>query len=189
MKISFDFGSLIGSAVGIAIGFSVVFRRIESYNNARYGFHKNLKNYILRLKHLIQDSEQPNKPFFSVWYNLSENQNTKIIIHEHGVAAQKLSTSFMEFLCTANNQINPKNTTEKEWDENIGKLLAFLRDFSYIGSKITFPCYNTDEDIDEKFKELLSLLEWIENRIQLPLLQTQNNQIINNILPSNIHHI
>jgi hypothetical protein len=54
---------------------------------------------------------------------------------------------------------------EIEWTERINLLQNYLATFSSIGSR-PFSEYETQDAIDEKWQELVSVLDWIERKIQ-----------------------
>jgi hypothetical protein len=139
----------------------------ESRIRGSYGYFTHLIIYISRLRHLIstENIEGNQEPLYGTWFLLyPENELRGEGNQNYGNALKDLSKEFTAYLCRTIDQVPPKaNITGQEWIEKLKSLQNYLNHFSDIGSR-PHSEYKNKSDIDAKWKELVDILKWIEEK-------------------------
>ncbi|MBP3457736.1 MAG: hypothetical protein J6K58_00825 [Lachnospiraceae bacterium] len=165
MANSISLFSLVVAIIAILIGGKKVSEVLLEYKRKRreavFGYHINLKKYILRLKRLVSDNRC--KPMESLYlFSSNEEIRKKGAGYESlGIQLSNLAQKFLDYLSTESNQIPAcmKNCKIEEWDILIDKLVHFLVDFLLFETRSYLPEFDTEENVDKYHDKLVEVLD------------------------------
>lgn len=162
---SISFFSLIIAIIALCIGGKKVNEILNEYRqkqrSAIFGYHSNLKVFIMRLKRLISDAQ--GNPIGTLYlFSAEDILQKKGNGYEH--MAEKLSDlsqNFLDYLSFESNQIpaSMNRTGDEEWDESIEKLVEYLTDFLLYDTKSYISTLDSEDAVNKYHKSLVKTLD------------------------------
>lgn len=162
---------LIIATTAIIIGGKKVSELIMEYQKKRleatFGFYVNLGYFVKRIRPLI--SSDDNSPL-KILYLLSPNEELNNV-QGYDILGEKLSIvsqECLQYLSSKADQIPPARSEEERvaWKKTLDDFVIYLNNFFLIGSGIYLPNLGTEEKIYMYYKDIMSVLNKIENKIE-----------------------